>query len=527
MSKSSSAWAPLLPAAMVGTQRHALPDGGAWPGAIGALIQQAQHAASDPALGALRSAAVLAACGQAGACALEQTQALPAAAPAERFAAPPPGPLNEGLGGVMQEGPSRLQHEALLRLATLGLRLPHGLLPLALEAGRRSLTLRAPLLPVLGARGLWLASQHDDWAWAAGVAGADADDASAWSEGSLAQRCAWLQRLRQRDAAAGRAELEQALPALPAKERADLLAALATGLGPDDEALLERLCSDRSREVRQQAQSLLLGLPSSARVQRAQADVAALLKQERLLLLGKRWTLDAPSDTQPDAVLDPMETERPKTDSLGERAWRLMQRVRQVPLSWWCQHMETAPAALMDWATRTDWSEALLRGWRDALLRDPQPDWCEAMLRHWPSALQLHQRPAQLMALLPLAACERFWQEALDRSPDKLGEVLQQAAQTCAPGQHLGPALSERLASLMQTQLGLLAQGRLQLDFRLRSELPDLACLLHPHTLGLLRAPEQAVDASPAVQQLLHELQRLLQLRQALHALPSESTSAL
>lgn len=518
-SSNSSAWAPLLPAAMVGTQRHALPDGAAWPGAIGALIQQAQQAAADPALGALRSAAVLAACGLAGARAHEPAQGLPAAAPAERLPAPPPGPLNEGLVWVLQEGPAQLQHEALLRLADLGLRLPHGLLPQALEAGRRSLALRAPLVPVLGARGLWLAAQHADWAWAAGVAGADADDPSQWSEGSLAQRCAWLQRLRQRDPAAARAELEQVLPALPAKERVDLLGALATGLGPQDEALLERLCADRSREVRQLAQAMLRGLPDSARAHRAQACVARLLTKQRRMLGADRWLVDAPTQADPAWAGDL--AERPRHDTLGERGWWLCQLVGQIPLRWWTEQLGMDPPALLAWAAGTDWQEALLRGWHEALLAAPEAAWCDALLARWPQEL-LHVSDHLLMRALPAELRERHWLRRLGaQGSAALIPAMQDLRANSAPGRVLSPALSQALATQLAHSI---TAGALTHDASLRFHLSELLCLLHPRSLDLLPPWPRSADEAGGLSDLLASWERLLQLRRALFHSSSSAT---
>ncbi len=62
----SSPWTALLPVATVGTDRHAAPLP-TWPGDIGEAIQQAAGAAPDPATALLRTVAVLAGCGLAGA----------------------------------------------------------------------------------------------------------------------------------------------------------------------------------------------------------------------------------------------------------------------------------------------------------------------------------------------------------------------------------------------------------------------------------------------------------------------------
>lgn len=81
---STAAWAPLLPAAMVGTERHSAP----WPnlpGEIGALASQATASTDEPATALLRVAAVLATCALAGARGAALSVALPHAAADDTF----------------------------------------------------------------------------------------------------------------------------------------------------------------------------------------------------------------------------------------------------------------------------------------------------------------------------------------------------------------------------------------------------------------------------------------------------------
>ena len=186
--------------------------------------------------------------------------------------------------------------------------------------------------------------------------------------------------------------------------------------------MLERLRTDRSREVRQAALGLLLRLPASAHVGRAIARLEPLLKQERVLLR-KRWVIDAPPAAGADWNDDNLDAARPKNESLGERAWWLCQLVRQVPLSWWTRHTGMTAAELNAWAGETDWREALWRGWRDVLHRAPDASWCEAFLDRWPSTLPAGDRDA-VLSLLPPAARERHWQQQLIASSASIAAVV-------------------------------------------------------------------------------------------------------
>lgn len=512
----TTAWAAVLPAAMVGAERHtgAIAE---LPGEIGVLAARAAAAGSEPAVALLRIAAVLATCSLAGARGVPWTAALPAPAADDTWPALEAGAVREAVRWSLQEGPPRLHHRVCAALAAAQRRLPDTLLPLALELGRRATALRAALLAVLGERGRWLAAQHDDWKHAAGAAAAAADEAH-WSHGTIEQRRAFLVRERERDAAAARERLERTLPELPAKERAELTSALATNLGAADEPVLDALRSDRSRDVRQAALALLLRLPQAAHPQRATARVAALLRHERGLLR-TRWQIDAPAAAQPDWKADQIDAARPQHDALGERAWWLYQLVRQVPLGWWIDHTQLAPAELLEWAAGTEWTDALLRGWRDALFAAPDEAWCDALLERWPAALR--DDPARVLALLSPARRERHLQRRLRDAAADPAPALAEILAACAPGELLSRETSLLAADRV---LALAATASLNDDPALRALLAELACALHPEAVERLAALPRRDDETPSCTAALHFTGQVVAARRALLTLQPPRT---
>ncbi len=513
----SGPWTPLLPLAMVGTDRQAsaLP---LWPGQVGQLVAQVAGDDQSAADRVLRTAAVLATCGLAGAQGSAWTAPLPTGAADDALPALQDGAVLTAVSWALHEGPARLHHEVCLVLARAQLRLPPVLLPQALDLGRRSLALRPLLAPVIGERGLWLAEQQESWRYAAGVA-TEAWDDTRWSEGSFEQRHEFLARERASNPSAARERLTQALDELPAKERADLLAVLADGLGPDDEPLLDSLRADRSREVRQAACALLLRLPKAAHIGRAQARIEALLKQERVLLR-QRWVIDAPSAVGSDWKADNLDPFRPKHESLGERAWWLYQLVRQVPLNWWTQHLGKTPAELLHWADDSDWTEALLRAWRDVLLAAPEQAWCEALLEAWPAKV-LRDDPATVLALLPSHARERHWQRQLRDGSVALPVIVMQMLAACRAGETLSPTLSAALVDVITQR----AQSRvLSDDYALRGALPELAATLHADVLGRFMQLPRHADETASFADTLHTVTRVIGARQALHPLSMSRT---
>lgn len=513
----SASWAPLLPVAMVGTDRQASPLP-AWPGEVGQLVAQAAGSAGDAATGVLRAAAVLATCGLAGAQGAPWPDAaLPAAAAEEALPALPDGPLRTLVTWAFHEGPTRLQHEVCLALARARRRLPHALLPQALELGRRSLALRPLLLPVLGERGLWLAAQRDDWRYAAGVHAAVSED-TRWTDGSFEQRREFLERERSGSPAAARDRLAQSLPELPAKERAELVGVLGLQLSLDDEALLERLRSDRSREVQRAALGLLLRLPDAAHPRRAAERIRALLKNERVLLR-KHWLIDAPAAAGEDWKADNIDPVRPKHESLGERGWWLYQLVRQVPLGWWAQHTGMDAAALHEWAGSTDWREALLRGWRDVLFAAPEAAWCEAFLDKWPK-VALHDDQAHVLALLPLAARERHWQRQLRDSHVAIHTLVPQMLTACPAGETLSLDLSAALADTLHKRV---EARSLSDDYGLRAGVPELCCVLHSDVLDRMAQLPRHAEETPSFADILHAVAQVIHVRKALHTLTTSN----
>ncbi|WP_377157363.1 DUF5691 domain-containing protein [Roseateles sp. UC29_93] len=532
-----SAWTPLLPVAMVGTDRQPgpLPE---WPGEIGALVAlaaQAADVAGHPAGQVLRTMAVIAPCEAAGMQDRVWTAPLPEAAADDRLGVVPArvdgaaGSLHTLLRWVLTEAPGRLQQQAFMDLAAAGLRLPESLLPLALDVGRRAVALRAPLLPVLGERGLWLARQREDWHYAAG-AGGDAPGETHWTEGTLEQRRAFLARERAVDATAARSRLESALTELSAKERADLVAQLAVGLGMGDEALLDRLRADRSREVRDVALDLLLRLPDAAHPRRAIERLAPLVRRERALLR-QHWVIDAPQAAAADWPSDQMVVARPSTEKLGERAWWLYQLVRQVPLGWWTTTTSMTPAELLGWAAKTDWSEAMMRGWFDALAATREVEWCEAFLDALQASvgsaaqanvpLQMHQT-AQALNWLPQARRERHWLRHVQQGSLPLSALIAAAS----GGETLGTELSRALTGQLLTRA---RAGTLKDDYAVRAMLVDFGAVVHADSLSAYAslADIRAADETAAHAEQLQAVAQTAALRRALLALPNPLPNAL
>ena len=458
-------WTALQQSALVGADRLAVPailttaDAGT-PASVQAVQMALQQPAASSAAQVLRASAVAAVLERAGWVPGSQIQLkAPLTAPAmpapESRRAPDDAKLESLIEAIITEGPQDMLAPSFAFLDQAGQRLPHGLLVSALNQGRQSTELREWLLPVLGERGRWLATQNPQWAYAAGVQ-ETADPEQIWQEGSVAQRVSLLETERTSDPAKARARLEASLKELNAKERAPMVAALHAGLSMDDEPLLEKLLADRSKEVRENAAQLLTRLPDSAHSQRMTAWLQSMLSQDDK----GEWQIEPPEQGNKDWERDGIALQLP-TYVKGERAWWLQQLVALAPIDFWRQALDKSPEQLWEWSRRSDWKSALRQGWLRAL--DTQHD-----LR-WLPLLQSMESDSRAQALLsPLLEQlttdqrEALWLERLQRKQGQsaLIESVNSIDDSMGLVDVLSPAISQWIVDALYTATrGKQAQG--------------------------------------------------------------------
>ncbi|HIA4029957.1 TPA: DUF5691 domain-containing protein [Escherichia coli] len=488
-------WQNLTRTALLGTDKKAFTPS-ASQSEIGLLLSElANNTSAEQQL--LRSAGVLALCHLAG----WVPQAIdPAPLPemGEENAQTINNPAFAGLLHLLlSEGPPRLLWSALDLLVRRQLLPPPLLLPALLNYGAQKPSLRSILSNVLGARGCWLAQINADWGYV--LASTDAPlDEEMWLHGTSEQRLQYLTQMRIRAPEQGRDRLAQEMSSLDARERAQLLAVLEVGISQHDEAFLEQTLSDRSKEVRQTAARLLCCLPESAWISRMKSRLAPLLSSspapetllERLKgLSGKekmlRVALDAPEAFLPEWKADALEETKPKGEKLGQRAWWLYQIVAAVPLDWWQTQLQATPVELLRWAGKTDWQEALLRAWYNAVLREKNPQWAQAFLALLPVGISIHSPAGVKINAFELLQC----------LPVEEHEPVLTLLFSVMGGEHLqryiallplnASLFSSRLSKQMVMKLHRwVQQDTARYDYALRHVMSDFACLLAPEVLN-------------------------------------------
>ena len=414
--------------------------------------------------------------------------------------APPPPPIESipavstAAGHLLRsllgpEGDARLTREYLAACARRGRRIPPDLVPDLLDLGRSTPGVRPLILAVLGATGPWLANQHPAWAWAF-----PEREASTWSTGTTAERLTLLAKLRPQDPAAANALIASTWQEDSPADRVAFLTALATGLGPADEALLEQALDDRRKDVREQARDLLRRIPGTQLSARCQASLIPCFTWKSGLF-GHHLTVEPPTSYDRSWTRDGI-TEKPPT-GMGERAWWLRQLLALVPPTTWSGTWQATPAAILAAAAKTDWADAVRHGLHQACTVHPDTPWIIALIGNG-SASDPDALP--LLHAVPAAEQEDLLNQMLPAEAGPRGHWLQLLARL---GTAWSLPMTRRVVAILQ-ELGSEQRG---------AHLPALAYQLHPAgSEPLLTAAGS--DPAPAA---LERAQRILSLRLQIH----------
>ncbi|MCF3122948.1 hypothetical protein IPZ68_25080 [Streptomyces arenae] len=411
-----TAWDDLVTAALLGTDRRALPSALQIPGkeAPAALLDAA-------ALQTVRRRAGL--------------RPAPAAAPPEPAADDPRPPVppaarhrlatlltdqpGTGSGGRRGAAPDLMEllPQWLALANARGYGPPPELLPALLNAARGRTDLRPQALTFAGPRALWLARLNPDWKFAlratpgGGVPLPATDDTAQvqqlWEEGLFAERVALLTTLRAHTPAAARDLLLSTWSTERAEDRLMFLDSLRTGLSGEDEPFLEQALTDRSRNVRATAAELLSALPDSALAGRMSARAASCVAVDHTSS-APTLTVEAPHECDADMERDGVTPKPPA--GRGERSWWLGQLVEAAPLATWQPRLgNRTPTEIVALPVADDWRGELHAAWCRAAVRQRDAAWSRALLgtpaspdAAGPGAVSLAER-AKLLATLPAA----------------------------------------------------------------------------------------------------------------------------
>jgi Family of unknown function (DUF5691) len=401
-------WDELVAAALIGTDRRAVPVAvpeGSPPGLEAAL---GERSAEDRLLGAAAAWTVARRAGAmpGPAVAVTAAEGDGPVAPAEADERPlAPGAR---LRMMLEGDHASLLAEWLTLVAERGLRPPPELVPDLLDHAAGDASLHAAVGAAAGPLGYWLAERAPRWAFVRG-AGGDAD--AVWADGEQAERRALLERLRRSDAPAALALLERTFAEETWEDRAVFVGTLAHGLSDADEPFLEAALDDKRRIVRTAAATLLAGLPTSRLAARMAERTGRLLHVEERRLRSRRLVVELPGE--PDAA-----ARRDGVPSSGRRSERLSALLAATPLNVWTTDLVDLPVA-------DDLQEVVHEGWADAAIAQRDAGWARALWAVHPDS--------RLLIVLPkdeaeaLAAAADAPDDAARALPAPWGPVLSKA----------------------------------------------------------------------------------------------------
>ncbi len=345
-------------------------------------------------------------------------------------------------------------------------------LPELLAGGKRQSDLREAILPVLGKRGFWLASQNPEWNYVIGE-----DISATWETGSKAARILALKQLRQQDADAARERLQATWKKESSQDKANLLQALETGLNMNDEPFLEVALDDKRKQVRDVAAKLLGKLPESQLCQRMTERVLPLLK-----LSQKGVEVTLPETCTSQMSRDGIDQSK-YTPNLGEKGSLLLQMVSYVPLDVWSHCWGKQPSEIVQAVIDSEWEKLLLEAWTNAAINHENVPWAEALL---PKCSSLYHACFQsqeqlLQGLFSVLSQERanalMLQILLDWEEEPLNPqhpAFPLLSQSCHPW-------SREISNLVLSKIReIIQENSRQLHWQVRSHLQSFALYMEP-----------------------------------------------
>jgi len=215
------------------------------------------------------------------------------------------------------------------------------LIPVLFNTAVQQKKLQNMVVACCGKRGEWLSRFNSDWNFSTA-----ATDEELWQTGSLEQRKAVLQQLRQSDQAKAREWLQQAWPQEDANTKTELLPLLSLNIGEEDIAFLESLSREKSKKVKDEALKLLKQVPGSAIIQKYWQVV-----QQSVTVTGGKWFSKekvhiqlAPVD---DSIFKSGIQQLSDQKDVSDESFILYQLVSFIPPHWWEKHFDSDPRTII------------------------------------------------------------------------------------------------------------------------------------------------------------------------------------
>lgn len=286
------------------------------------------------------------------------------------------------LGDLIEANEGWLIDEwATLALAK-GVRVHEAMLPALLRWWVRQPEQSATVREAMGVRGVWLARLNDAWRLVAAAGEQGEGIEAAWETGTTMERLAALKAMRRRDPARARALVESTWKADPADARRRFLEAMMEHRSPDDEPFLESALDDKSKQVRQNAATVLRHIAGSALRQRLGRVGRSLIQVETkrgLLKKGVRLTVTPPATYDEAWKRDGIEEDA--MPGKGKRASWAVRILACTDLAIWTEATGLDPDDVVDAIKESEDAADILEGMRLSAQVSGGPAWNAALVR--------------------------------------------------------------------------------------------------------------------------------------------------
>jgi hypothetical protein len=278
---------------------------------------------------------------------------------------------------------SLLLPEALQRLHTAQLRVPHSILSECLAYATLHKESRAGMIAVLGERARWLGKANAAWSWINDELSAQnkvlpADAETIWQEGPIEQRQEILQRLRAQDPEKALSWLQAIWQSEKAETRIAFISCLQEGISSHDQAFIEQALEDRSEGVRQLAVSLLHAMPEAPKIQAMFKVVSAMLDYKNGPLQ-KKLTIKLPEQVDM-AWKNTISIIKVRQDDQSDAKYWLQHAFTYISPQSWEEHFSISPDEFISVLNQTRLGKELLQEMIQAALFHHTSNWYAPLL---------------------------------------------------------------------------------------------------------------------------------------------------
>ncbi len=365
-------WKSLVNIALLGTDRGKLSES-----VVEELRGNGIETESSPTATLLQAAAFYAPFQKIALPQTERTGGLPPSAPnVERKICSPNSCQHWGL--ILNGTYEMAMQEFLVEMANQELYLPDETIPDVLEKCKTKKELVHIVEPVLGAKGLWLASLNSRWKMLFRK-----PNQSEWAVAGKKKRLKILELVRQSNPTEAITLLQSTWDTESITDKATFLKKLNINLSKSDEPFLENLLNSSRKEIRKPAAQLLAKIEGSGLITRMCERVEKYITVKTRSFKKEKLELNPPDELDSSMIRDDIDP-RSQWFRGGLKVGRIGQMIAMIPPKWWEAYFGKSAREVLQIFVRTDdYAELLIQAVMEATALHQDENWMDVLLSFW------------------------------------------------------------------------------------------------------------------------------------------------